>query len=83
MEDATKTPNWGERFVTWQALGIIISVLVVGIGWALLSAQQVNAKLEKHTEAQQQLNDTVIRLDQNMVNVQKTLDKIAAKLNVQ
>jgi cell division protein FtsL len=84
MTDPSKnTMSWGEKFVTWQALGIIMSIVALGIGWALLSSQQVSAKLEKHVEAQQALNDAVIRLVAQQEQVQRTLDKIANKLDVQ
>jgi uncharacterized membrane protein (DUF4010 family) len=75
--------SWTEKYVTWQAYGATMTIIVIGIGWALLSSQQVDAKLERHAEAQQQLNDAVVRLVNQQENMTKTLDKIASKLNVQ
>lgn len=82
-DPSTNTMNWGEKFVTWQAFGLIVTVLVVGIGWALAAAAQSNQRIEKYVEAQQQLNAAVIKMETNQGNMQKTLDKIADKLNVQ
>jgi hypothetical protein len=71
-----------ERYVTWYALGIIISVLVIGIGWAVASSASANDRIEKHIVAQQSLNDAVIQMQANIANMQKTLDRVANKLNV-
>ena len=75
--------HWTERYVTWQVFSLIISVLIVGIGWAFVATAQTNDRIEKHIQAQQELNDSVIRLVTQQETMQKTLDKIAAKLNVQ
>ncbi len=48
-----------------------------------IQGQMANERLEKHVQAQQQLNDAVIKMGANQENMQKTLDKIANKLNVQ
>lgn len=86
--------SWGEKFVTWQAFGIITTVLTIGIGWSLVATQQADARSQKRDEEiavqvrnytlqQQSINDTVIRLVAQQENMLKTLDKIAEKLNVQ
>jgi Tfp pilus assembly protein PilO len=75
--------HWTEKYVTWQVFGLILTVLVVGLGWAFVAVAQINDRVEKHIAAQQQLNDAVVRLVTNQENMQKTLDKIASKLNVQ
>ena len=87
------TISWGEKFVTWQAFGIVMSIVAIGLGWALVSVQQVDARSQKRDDDmqaqivqyrnfQQSLNDLVIRIEANQDNMQKTLDKIALKLNV-
>lgn len=95
MTDPSKnTMNWGEKFVTWQALGLILSILIIGIGWALVSAQQADARSQKRDDdlkiqiqafvvSQQGTSDSVIRLVTQQEAMQKTLDRIASKLNVQ
>lgn len=75
--------HWTEKYVTWQAFGIVMTIVAIGIGWALVATAQSSAKLEKHVEAQQQLNDSVIRLAAQQESMKETLDKIASKLNVQ
>jgi hypothetical protein len=84
MSDPSKnTVSWGEKFVTWQALGIILTIVAIGISWALVAAGQVRAELSEHVKAQQSLNDSVIRLVTQQESMQKTLEKIANKLDVQ
>lgn len=94
QDPSQNTMSWGEKFVTWQAFGIITTMLTIGIGWSLVATQQADARSQKrdedissqvkaYTSQQQVINDSVIRVIAQQENMLKTLDKIANKLNVQ
>lgn len=92
-DPSANTVSWGEKFVTWQAYGITLTIITIGLGWALVATQQADARSVKRddelqaqitafTNQQRTLNDAVIRLVSQQENLLKTVDKIADKLNV-
>lgn len=65
--------------VSKQTLGIVASILVAGVGWALFAAASANGKAETAIQGVLEVKGDIKSINTSISNIEKNIDRLLKK----